>query len=227
MNSSSFKALRSPAVIGALLFSFGLTPLAKGGILDILRGGSGQEPAPINWQRVAFVGQAEVKQITGAAERLVGVERWAPLPEGTALHPGDVIRCYANSSIILRMNESGSLVKMTPGTLLRLTPLETGWQKSVLTGEEERAGYSVRGVRGNAYFSGPGSTWERVVVNSVLPPRSIVRTDRGSSLDLLDRSTGRFVRIEGGSQAELNEELVATRSYKVPEIAAAAPILGR
>ena len=209
-------------MLAALSASFGLAPLAQGGILDILRG----EPV-VEWQRVAFVGSAEVKQVTGPAERLIGIDKWEPLQEGTLLTPGDVIRSQPGGAIVLEMLESNSLVKVTPATILRLAPLEQDWARAALTGKEERRGFSVRALRGRAFFRAAGSAWRPVTVNTVLAPSTIIRTEANAALDLFDNREGRFVRIAGGAQAELTETLTLARHYTAPAIASAAPVVGR
>ena len=64
-----------------------------------------------------------------------GIDRWSPLHAGTNLAPGDIIRT-GQGTVVLRMIDSGSFVKVTPNVMLRLAPLEQGWDRGVLSGAE-------------------------------------------------------------------------------------------
>ena len=210
------------AALMALGASFGLTPLAQGGIIDILRG----EPV-VEWQRVAFIGSAEVKQVNGAAERLTGIDEWEALEAGTQLTPGDVIRSHPTGTVVLRMEESGSLVKVTPATVLRLAQLNPEWDEAALTGVENQSGFCVRGLRGKAWVQEAEKGWQPVEVNAVLPLQSVVRTEKNAALDLFDTREKRFVRILGGAETELGGFITLAREYSVPAVAASSPVLGR
>src|SRR5262245_17921412 len=89
-------------------------------LLTLMRG---EPETAVFRQRVAFVGSAVVKTVDGNAERLCGIDRWTPLPPGTHLQTGDIVRT-GKGVVILKMNESESFVKVTPNTILRLIPLE-------------------------------------------------------------------------------------------------------
>ena len=220
MISSRWKR-RTQATLMALGL-IGLTPLAQGGILDILRG----EPQ-VEWQRVAFVGTAKVKQVAGPVERLAGIDEWQPLEEGVLLQPGDMIRSQPGGTAVLKMEESGSLVKASSATILRLIALETEWDQAALTGEELSEGYCVRSLRGEAFFRNEDSSWLPVEVNTVLPKHTLVRTEPGASLDLYDTREQRFVRIGGNTQTELSPVLTLARKFPAPVLAATGPVLGR
>lgn len=192
--------------------------LGHAGVINLLRG----EPAPPAYQRVAFVGSAVVKQVSGRAEYLAGIEKWKTLKEGSRLTPGDIIRTQ-QGSILLRMTESQSFVKVTPNTVFRLVKIEKNWDRSILSGREERTGFIVRSCRGKAFFDSGNGEWMPVEVNNVLARGTEIRTAPGTVLDLFHTGTKRPVRIPGSSEVKLDEEVLARRTSIEPSLAAAAP----
>jgi hypothetical protein len=199
---------------------------ARGGLLDILK--EGPSPADREYQRVAFVGEAKVRNVEGKTELLAGIERWVRLREGTRLRPGDVVRTGEGASVLLQMVESGSLIRMTPRTVLRLTPLEEGWDRSALSGKEEKKGYSVRSVRGKVLVRAGDLQWEGVEVNSVLPQGAIVRTDPGAWMDLFHCESGKFVRVQSDTQVVLSDASELTsRSLRSPTVAVTSAAAAR
>lgn len=200
--------------IATTLICLGSSQMTGAGILDLMRG----EPAPPEPQRVAFVGSAKVRQINGSAERLSGVDRWKKLELGAQLYPGDVIRTRA-SSVVLCMSESQSFVKVTPNTVLRLVEIEKGWDRAVVSGEEERTGFVVRSCRGKAYFDPGDGSWRILEVNDVLARGTDVRTEAGAMVDLFHTGTKRPLRIPGSAQVTLNEEVLARRASFEPSLA--------
>jgi hypothetical protein len=88
-------------------------------LISFMRGEPGSAPPK---QRVAFVGSAAVKTVEGNAERLCGIDCWTPLSAGYQLKTGDIIQT-GKGSVVLKMDESQSFVKVTPNTVLRLIPL--------------------------------------------------------------------------------------------------------
>jgi hypothetical protein len=109
------------SVIGILtLATLALQPVrAEWKLISFMRGEP--ESAPPK-QRVAFVGSATVKTVEGKAERLCGIDCWTPLSAGCQLKTGDIIQT-GKGSVVLKMDESQSFVKVTPNTILRLIPL--------------------------------------------------------------------------------------------------------
>ena len=199
-----------------LCLPFGLHS-AQGGVLDLLRG----EPAPVVYQRVAFVGSAVVKQVSGSAEYLAGIDQWKALEEGSRITPGDIIRTQ-EGSVLLRMTESESFVKVTPNTVFRLVPIQKNWDRSILSGREERSGFIVRSCRGKAFFDSGNGDWKAVEVNHVLARGTEIRTAPGTVLDLFHTGTKRPVRIRGSSEVKLDEEVLARRITVEPSLAAAS-----
>jgi hypothetical protein len=201
---------RSVAIAGTFAFCSALQP-ASAGVLDILRG----EPAEP--QRVAFVGSAEVKSVQGEVMRLTGIDRWSKLPSGATLLPGDVVRAQEGGAV-LQMKESLSFVKITPNTIVRLVPIEEGWDRAVLSGREENQGFIVRSCRGNAVVEKNGQ-WIPVEVNSVIARGTDVRTSPGAVVDLFDTQLKQAVRIQGPVRLTLDSELAGRRVRTAPSLA--------
>jgi hypothetical protein len=109
------------SVIGILsLATLALAPVrAEWKLISFMRGEPASAPPK---QRVAFVGSAVVKAVDGKAERLCGIDSWTPLSSGYQLKTGDIIQT-GEGSVVLKMNESQSFVRVTPNTVLRLIPL--------------------------------------------------------------------------------------------------------
>lgn len=78
------------------------------------------EPEP-RCQRVAFIGCGVIKQVEGKVERLCGIDCWSPVKTGTELKCGDVIRT-GDGTVVLKMEETHSFIKVTPNTVFRLLP---------------------------------------------------------------------------------------------------------
>jgi hypothetical protein len=192
---------------------------ARAGIISILRGdGAEQEqPAPV-YQRVAFVGSAEVRAIEGKAVRLAGIDRWSPLRPGTVLSPGDIIRSD-NGTVTLRMKESQSFVKVSPRTVLRLVPLERDWDSGIVSGQENRKGYLVRACRGKASVRDAQGHWVAISVDAVLADGTLIQTEPGTTVDLFNTEARRALRINGSVQVKLAPALLASRTLAQPALA--------
>ncbi len=185
----------------------------QGGFIDLLRG----EPDPVVAQRVAFFGSAVVKRVDGSVERLTGIDKWEPVKAGTTLRTGDLVRTK-EGTILLRMVESQSFVRVTPNTILRLAAAESESDRSILSGCEERRGYVVRSCRGPAFSRLPGGEWKPIQVNTVLPESCAVRTETGVLMDLFHTESKRALRIPGSTEIDLP-------AVPRPEIALARPRL--
>lgn len=203
--------------IAAVIAAISMGTAAHAGFMDLLRG----DPASntVVAQRVAFVGTATVKEVQGRAEKLVGIDSWEQLRKGVELAPGDIIRTQ-EGTVMLHMVQSGSFVKMTPHTVLRLLRFEKGWDPAILSGREDRKGFIVRSCRGRAFARSAGSEWESVTVNSVLTAGCEVRTEPGAVVDLFNTDKRQPVRIPGSSYLKLNDALLASRVHTEPALVA-------
>ena len=189
--------------------------LVNAGIIDLLRGDVNDQPP----QRVAFVGAAQVKEVEGEVERLAGVERWTAVQTGDQLEPGDLLRT-GSGSVVLCMRESESFVKVTGNTLCRLVPIEKGWDRAVVSGQEEKEGFVVRSCRGKAYAGKGDGSWAPLTVNTVLAQGTEVRTAPGALVDLFHTGYQRPVRLIGSVEITLNEQVLARRVSTPQSLAA-------
>jgi hypothetical protein len=171
-------------------------------------------------QRVAFVGAANVKEVQGDVQRLAGVEHWTALKKGDELQPGDLLRT-ASGSAVLAMLESRSFVKVTPNTLCRLVVLESGWEKAIVSGQEEREGFVVRGCRGKVYARSTDGSWTPIAVNALLAPGTEIRTEPGAFVDLFHTRLQHPLRIGGSVETSLDERALAQRLTAAQSLAAA------
>ena len=213
---SWFRNAKKPVGMLAACAFLSNSAVVSAGIIDVLRGETDQTP----FQRVAFVGAATVKEVQGEVQRLAGVEHWTALKKGDQLQPGDLLRTTSGSAV-LSMLESESFVKVTPNTLCRLVALEHGWERAVLSGQEEREGFAVRGCRGKVYSRSADGNWTPLVVNAVLSPGTQVRTDPGASVDLFHTALQRPLRISGSVETSLDEKVLAQRVVAAPSLASA------
>jgi hypothetical protein len=193
---------------------------SQAGVIAILRDGESKPARTSTPQRIAFVGQAEVKFVSGEASFLKGVERWESLRPGTRLAPGDLLRTGKNGRVILKM-QSGSLVKMTPNTILRLVPFEKGMDPAVISGKEEELGFAVRAVRGNARLQTGEDQWGSLTVNRVLAEGVVLRIAKDGWVDLFAMSSGQLVRVEGEGELKLDSATMSHHAIK----SAARPVL--
>lgn len=186
-----FKPL--PVVIAAMFFA---NPV-QAGFLDMLRG---SEQEQVELQRVAFIGKARVRQVSGKVEILRGIEEWKQLKPGTALRPGDIIRTANNSLAILEMSESGSLVRLTPNASLRLITQEG--DRPALVSDEGKERYVIRALRGRALVFQEGA-WKAVQADSVLLEGAVLRPVGASYIDVFDRHLGKLVRVRRNTELRL------------------------
>jgi hypothetical protein len=197
---------------------------ARAGFFEILRGdpaAATSVAATPSYQKVAFVGSASVKEVQGQAERLESLDHWKPLQQGAKLAPGDILRTR-NGTVVLRMAESGSFVKMTPHTILRLTQLDNGWDRAALSGCEEKRGFVVRSCRGKAYVRDASGEWQNIAVNCVLAAGSEIRTEPETVIDLFNTENRRPLRIRGSNLLRLHENAFANRVLAEPKLVAAS-----
>jgi hypothetical protein len=189
------------------------------GLIALLKGEKPNESVPV-FQRVGFIGCAEVKELTGRVEVLDGVEKWRPLETGAHLSEGQIIRTQ-NGQAVLQMCDSASLVKVNTNTVVRLVPVNSESDQGVRSGSEERDGFVVRSLRGKAFFKDQSSQWKPVAVNDVLPEGTLVRAGDSSTLDLFSTREHRAVRIDSPEAVQLEPELALKSRGRDPSLAAA------
>jgi hypothetical protein len=215
MKSSVRKKFTTPvSCVAALLLC---TPGTQAGILSILKGDAGK-PQP--YQKVGFVGCAEVKEVKGQVQYLRGIEKWQPLKAGSHLSEGDLVRCE-NGEATLKMCESSSLVRVKQQTMLRLLTCEKDWDRGVLSGTEQRKGYVVRSLRGHAWVRNEeDSKWKGIEVNDVLPEGAVIKTRGSTAIQFFCTEELTVLRVATPGEVRLSSGL-AQNASEPPSLAAA------
>lgn len=151
-----------------------------------------------DWRRVAFIGDANVKSITGLVEVIAPEGR--VLREGEKAQAGDVLRIWRGAEVVLQMDISKSLVRAKGPVLLRLAPAD-GYNRAALSGADEKVGFVVRAVWGHGRYSEDGVRWHDLRAGLVLPEGSKVRPFRDTTIDLYHNATHEVVRLTDHSKA--------------------------
>jgi hypothetical protein len=142
-----------------------------------------------DWRRVAFMGGAEVKYITGLAEVLESGKEEV-LRAGQRVTPGQTLRIWLGAEVVLLMDSSKGLVRAKGPVLLRLAPaLEVPERASI-----EQLGYEVRAVRGQAKYEHEGR-WQMLKTDMTLPEGTKVRPFRNSIVDLYHTASRTAIRV--------------------------------
>ena len=105
VNVNESKLMKSLIYIFALAAAVLATSFARG-----------EDRAP----RATVSSFVHVKQVTGAAEYAYDSTGWRPLESGKILHAGASIRTGNSATVVLAMEESGSLVRVGPSRKLEL-----------------------------------------------------------------------------------------------------------
>src|SRR5213082_3204532 len=107
------------------------------------------------WRKVAFIGDADVKTISGLVE-VVNGDKDRILHEKEIAKVGQTLRVWRGAEVVLQMKNSKSLVRAKGPVLLRLAPESEGYDRASVNGEEPKSGFVVRAVRGHGkYQDGP------------------------------------------------------------------------
>lgn len=154
------------------------------------------------WRKVAFIGDAQVKSISGVVELETGKESRV-LHEKEVAKVGDTLRIWRGAEVVLQMNNSKSLVRAKGPTLLRLAPEKEGYDRASATGEEPKTGFIVRGVRGHGKYQ-DGEYWRDLQTGMAIPEGTRVRAWRDSTLDFYHPQTRTSYRVvDSGHQTQL------------------------
>jgi len=163
-----------------------------------------------DWQKVAFVGNAKVKSISGLVEVIEPDQRI--LREGEAARPGQIFRVWRGADIILQMESSKGLVRAKGPVLLRLAPDTEDFSQA-----SAAVGFEVRGIRGEGgRYSADGEHWGNIAAGMILPEGSRVRPFRNSIIDFYHSSARVPIRVsDSGKTVTLElEEKMALRDRK-------------
>jgi hypothetical protein len=150
------------------------------------------------WRKVAFIGDAEVKTISGVVEVIANKEERI-LHEKETAKVGQVLRVWRGAEVVLQMKNSKSLVRAKGPTLLRLAPESEGYDRASVAGEEEKAGFVVRAVRGGGKYQ-DGEHWRNLQAGMHLPDGTRVRPFRESVLDFYHPATHTAYRVTDPSK---------------------------
>ena len=153
-----------------------------------LPSGRGEE-----WRKVAFIGDAEVKSISGVVEVVsAGQDRIVHAKEIATV--GQTLRIWRGAEIVLQMKNSKSLVRAKGPVLLRLAPEQEGYGRASVTGEEPNTGFVVRAVRGHGKYQA-GAYWREIETGMCLPEGTRVRPFHDSILDFYHPATHTALRV--------------------------------
>src|SRR3954469_2694256 len=150
------------------------------------------------WRKVAFIGDAEVKKISGVVELISGKEERI-LHEKETAKVGQVLRVWRGAEVVLQMKNSKSLVRAKGPTLLRLAPDSEGYDRASVTGEEQKAGFIVRAVRGGGKYQ-DGTYWKNLHTGMSLPEGTRVRPFHDSVLDFYHPAARKTYRVTNHTQ---------------------------
>src|SRR5687767_3721182 len=111
---------------------------------------TGDSRSTAKWKRVAFIGEAEVRTVEGKVELSIDGKNWIAAQPRASLGAGAMLRTHEDGKATLSMKASGSMVRISPQTIMRLASLPPKADRSSLTGREEQPGLRIRAVRGSA-----------------------------------------------------------------------------
>ncbi|HEY6228329.1 MAG TPA: hypothetical protein VI282_14500 [Verrucomicrobiae bacterium] len=145
------------------------------------------------WRKVAFIGDAEVKTISGVVEIVSGKQERI-LHEKETARVGQVLRIWRGAEVVLQMKNTKSLVRAKGPVLLRLAPDSESFDRASVRSEEEKTGFIVRAVRGGGKYQ-DGVYWKPLRVGMCLPDGTRVRPFHDSVLDFYHTGTHKSYRV--------------------------------
>jgi hypothetical protein len=172
------------------------------------------------WRKVAFVGSAKVKSISGLVEVIQPEERI--LREGEIAKPGEVLRVWRGANLVIQMEGSKSFVRADGPVLLRLAP-EENFNRASLTGSEEKVGFVVRAVRGHGRYSEDGDRWGDLETGMILKEGTRVRPFRDSILDFYHNGARVALRVSDHKKAVALKLQTVASSNSTMDFASQAP----
>ena len=152
-----------------------------------------------DWKKVAFIGNAKVKSISGLVEVVQPDQR--VLREGETAKPGEVLRIWRGADLVLQMESSKGLVRAKGPTLLRLAPNDEDHRRASVTRSEEPVGFVVRAVRGpGGRYSVDRNHWANLSAGMIIPEGARVRAFRDSILDFYHNTAKVAVRVSDSNK---------------------------
>ena len=145
------------------------------------------------WRKVAFIGDAEVKTISGVVEIVSGKQERI-LHEKETARVGQTLRIWRGAEVVLQMKNTKSLVRAKGPVLLRLAPDSEAYDRASITGQEDQTGFIVRAVRGGGKYQ-DGDYWKPLRTGMSLPEGTRVRPFRDSVLDFYHPATHKSYRV--------------------------------
>lgn len=142
---------------------------------------------------MAFIGDAEVKNISGVVE-IVSAKQERILHEKETARVGQVLRIWRGAEVVLEMKNTKSLVRAKGPVLLRLAPEREGYDRASVTGDEEKGGFIVRAVRGGGRYQ-DGPYWRNLKAGMSLPEGTRVRPFHDSVLDFYHPASHKAIRV--------------------------------
>jgi hypothetical protein len=175
-----------------------------------------------DWRKIAFIGNANVKSISGVVEVIKGNEERV-LHERETANVGETLRIWRGAEVVLQMKTSKSLVRAKGPVLLRLAAEHEGFDHSSVTGEGPKTGFIVRAVHGHGKYQ-DGDYWRDLRAGMCLPEGTRVRPFHGSSLDFYNPATRTVCRVtDPWKQTTLVSKARATEETSPTILAAQNP----
>jgi hypothetical protein len=174
------------------------------------------------WRKVAFIGNADVKSVTGLVEVVSG-DGDTILHEKDVAHVGQTLRIWRGAEVIIQMKNSHSLVRAKGPTLLRLAPESEAYDRAAVTGQEDAKGFVVRAVHGGGKYQ-VGAYWRELHPGMNIPEGTKVRPFRDSALDFYHPATRTVLRVtDHTKQTELVARVAGHEESSPTILAAKAP----
>ncbi|HUS35781.1 MAG TPA: hypothetical protein VM680_10565 [Verrucomicrobiae bacterium] len=171
------------------------------------------------WRKIAFIGDAEVKSISGVVELVNGSERVLRANETATV--GHTLRIWQGSEVVLVMKNTKSLVRAKGPCLLRLAAdKDDGYKRAEVNWEEPKTGFVVRAVRGGGKYQ-DGPYWRCLEAGMTIPEGTRVRPYRDSILDFYHPGTRTAYRVTDHKKQTLLVAKQAEEEESSPTILAA------
>lgn len=164
-----------------------------------------------DWRKVAFIGDADVKSISGLVE-LVTTREDRILHEKETAKVGQTLRVWRGAEVVLQMKNSKSLVRAKGPVLLRLAPESEGYSRASVAGEEEKKGFIVRAVRGGGKYQ-DGLHWRNLQAGMCIPEGAHVRAFHDSILDFYHPPTHTAYRVTDSTR----QTVLVAKTPAMPE----------